>query len=37
VCAGVRLAGLKYRVNVPIAPNERDDDRARDDAGGGPP
>jgi uncharacterized membrane protein YeiH len=23
VCVGVRLAGLKYRVNVPIAPSER--------------
>ena len=23
LCVGVRLAGLKYRVNVPIAPSER--------------
>ena len=23
VCVGVRLIGLKYRVNVPIAPSER--------------
>src|SRR5690349_19634044 len=28
VCVGVRLAGLKYGVNVPIAPSER---RARDE------
>jgi uncharacterized membrane protein YeiH len=25
VCVGVRLVGLKYRVNVPIAPSERED------------
>src|SRR3954452_4763166 len=30
VCVGVRLAGLKYGVNVPIAPSERDEGRARD-------
>ena len=23
VCVGVRLIGLRYRVNVPIAPSER--------------
>ena len=28
VCVGVRLVGLKYGVNVPIAPSERHDDRA---------
>jgi uncharacterized membrane protein YeiH len=27
VCVGVRLVGLKYRVNVPIAPSERDEHR----------
>src|SRR3954447_8170369 len=26
VCVGVRLAGLKYSVNVPIAPSERQED-----------
>ena len=30
VCVSVRLAGLKYGVNVPIAPSERDEDRRRD-------
>src|SRR3954452_7770354 len=30
VCIGVRLAGLKYGVNVPIAPSERHDDRSFD-------
>src|SRR4051794_27895383 len=31
VCVGVRLVGLKYRINVPIAPSERSgDDRPRD-------
>ncbi len=30
VCVGVRLAGLRYGVNVPIAPSERDQDRRRD-------
>jgi uncharacterized membrane protein YeiH len=30
VCVGVRLVGLKYGVNVPIAPSERHDDRPRD-------
>jgi uncharacterized membrane protein YeiH len=29
VCVGVRLAGLKYGVNVPIAPSERDEDDRR--------
>src|SRR5690349_3438260 len=29
VCVAVRLAGLKYDVNVPIAPSERDEDRRR--------
>lgn len=27
VCVGVRLVGLKYGVNVPIAPSERHDDQ----------
>jgi uncharacterized membrane protein YeiH len=27
VCVAVRLAGLKYGVNVPVAPSERDADR----------
>ena len=27
LCVGVRLAGLRYGVNVPIAPSERDEDR----------
>src|SRR3954470_6862606 len=31
VCVGVRLVGLKYRINVPIAPSER---RHEDEAGG---
>ncbi|UGS37585.1 trimeric intracellular cation channel family protein [Capillimicrobium parvum] len=30
VCVSVRLAGLKYRVNVPIAPSERDRGQSRD-------
>src|SRR4051794_31635499 len=30
VCVVVRLAGLKYRVNVPIAPSERQEGRTRD-------
>jgi uncharacterized membrane protein YeiH len=30
VCVGVRLYGLKYEVNVPIAPSERSGDRRRD-------
>jgi uncharacterized membrane protein YeiH len=30
VCVGVRLAGLRYRVNVPIAPSERHDDHVRE-------
>src|ERR687883_649620 len=30
VCVGVRLAGLKYRVDVPIAPSERDEDADRE-------
>jgi uncharacterized membrane protein YeiH len=30
VCVGVRLAGLKYGVNVPIAPSERAEDRRRE-------
>jgi uncharacterized membrane protein YeiH len=30
VCVSVRLAGLRYRVNVPIAPSERHDDRPPD-------
>jgi uncharacterized membrane protein YeiH len=30
LCVGVRLIGLKYGVNVPIAPSERREDRARD-------
>jgi uncharacterized membrane protein YeiH len=30
VCVGVRLAGLKYGVNVPIAPSEREQDASRD-------
>jgi uncharacterized membrane protein YeiH len=29
LCVGVRLAGLKYGVNVPIAPSERDEDEPR--------
>jgi uncharacterized membrane protein YeiH len=29
VCVAVRLAGLRYAVNVPIAPSERDRDRSR--------
>jgi uncharacterized membrane protein YeiH len=29
VCVSVRLVGLKYGVNVPIAPSERDEDRPR--------
>jgi uncharacterized membrane protein YeiH len=27
VCVSVRLAGLKYRVNVPVAPSVRDEER----------
>jgi len=30
VCVGVRLYGLKYEVNVPIAPSERSGDRRHD-------
>ena len=30
VCVAVRLAGLKYGVNVPIAPSERHEHRPRD-------
>ena len=30
VCVGVRLAGLRYRVDVPIAPSERHDDHVRE-------
>jgi uncharacterized membrane protein YeiH len=30
LCVGVRLAGLRYGVNVPIAPSERHEDRRRD-------
>jgi len=30
VCVGVRLIGLKYGVEVPIAPSERHEERARD-------
>src|SRR6185312_7963402 len=30
VCVGVRLAGLRYRVDVPIAPSERHDDHGRE-------
>jgi uncharacterized membrane protein YeiH len=30
VCVGVRIAGLKYGVNVPIAPSEREEDRRRE-------
>ena len=30
VCVGVRLAGLKYRVNVPVAPSVRQEDRNDD-------
>jgi len=30
VCIVVRLAGLKYGVNVPVAPSERDQDGSRD-------
>src|SRR4051812_40524025 len=30
VCVAVRLAGLKYGVNVPIAPSERHEDRSHD-------
>src|SRR3954463_2806050 len=30
VCVGVRLVGLRYGVNVPIAPSERHEDRPRD-------
>jgi uncharacterized membrane protein YeiH len=30
LCVGVRLAALKYRVNVPIAPSERHEERAPD-------
>src|SRR4051795_3000116 len=28
LCVGVRLAGLRYGVNVPVAPSERDEERA---------
>lgn len=30
LCVGVRLAGLKYGVNLPIAPSERHEDPPRD-------
>src|SRR3954463_7152039 len=30
LCVGVRLIGLKYGINVPIAPSERQEDRPRD-------
>jgi uncharacterized membrane protein YeiH len=30
VCVAVRLAALKYGVNIPIAPSERHEDRPRD-------
>ncbi len=30
VCVGVRLYGLKYHVNVPIAPSARSGDGPRD-------
>jgi len=30
VCVAVRLVGLKYRVNVPIAPSERHEDHPRE-------
>jgi len=30
LCVGVRLVGLKYGINVPIAPSERQEDRSRD-------
>src|SRR3954453_9453799 len=30
VCVAVRLVGLKYRVNVPIAPSERHEEPAQD-------
>ena len=30
VCVGVRLIGLRYGVNVPIAPSERREDRPRE-------
>jgi uncharacterized membrane protein YeiH len=30
ICVAVRLAGLKYGVNVPIAPSERDEHRPQD-------
>ena len=29
LCVAVRLVGLRYGVNVPIAPSERDEDRQR--------
>src|SRR3954467_14800714 len=29
LCVGVRLAGLRYGVNVPVAPSEREQDRPR--------
>jgi len=30
LCVGVRLLGLRYGINVPIAPSERQEDRSRD-------
>jgi uncharacterized membrane protein YeiH len=30
LCVGVRLLGLKYGINVPIAPSERHEERTRD-------
>jgi uncharacterized membrane protein YeiH len=30
LCVGVRLIGLRYGINVPIAPSERQEDRPRD-------
>jgi uncharacterized membrane protein YeiH len=30
LCVGVRLVGLKYGINIPIAPSERQEDRSRD-------
>jgi uncharacterized membrane protein YeiH len=30
VCVGVRMIGLKYGINVPIAPSERREERRRD-------
>ena len=33
VCVAVRMVGLRYGVNIPIAPSERSEDRPRGSAG----